>query len=513
MKSARHEAPSRSIDGQQETELKFGVDPARLAAVEAALSGLPTTSASIESHYFDTAERQLANAGLSLRLRRSDQGWEQTLKGPGDSLVDRLEDTVQLPAAPLAAIPAIDLGLHAGTRAGKLIGAALGDDHDRGGAILQALFTTRVRRRSALIVTADATVELALDTGSIEHDGTTVPICELEYELKAGRAGLLFELGAAGVVQHGMWLSVLSKSMRGDALANGNAGIAAAKACQPMLTRTMSGPAIYRAAQKSCFEQILINASAVASGRYDDEVIHQLRIGLRRLRTAGRELAALSGTPEPAWDAVAAQTFRSLGAYRDASTVAAALHDMLSAAGSPQPSLDARGPEVPDPEQQVRATSFQLALLQMLADARESSDDGPGTAGRPPSKPLRRIAARLADLHARIRKDAKRFEGLESVQQHAVRKRLKRLRYLAELVGSLYDRRQVDRYIEDLRPAQDALGEHADLLVGLKLARQAALSGGGDVWFNVGYLSANLPTTAATCHRALVKVAGLRPFW
>ena len=158
MKSARHEAPSRSIDGQQETELKFGVDPARLAAVEAALSGLPTTLASIESHYFDTAERQLAKAGLSLRLRRSDQGWEQTLKGPGDSLVDRLEDTVQLPAAPLAAIPAIDLGLHAGTRAGKLIGAALGDDQDRGGAILQALFTTRVRRRSARVVTADATV-------------------------------------------------------------------------------------------------------------------------------------------------------------------------------------------------------------------------------------------------------------------------------------------------------------------------------------------------------------------
>ena len=511
MKSARHEAPSRSIDDHQETELKFGVDPARLAAIEAALSGLPTTSASIESHYFDTAERLLAKAGLSLRLRRSDQGWEQTLKGPGDSLVDRLEDTVQLPAAPRTASPAIDLGLHAGTRAGKLIGAALGDDDHRGGAILQPLFTTRVRRLSALVETADATVEVALDTGSIEHDGTTVPICELEYELKSGRAALLFELGAAGVVQHGMWLSVLSKSMRGDALASGNAGIAAAKARQPSLTRKMSGPAIYRAAVKSCFEQISLNASAVASGRYDDEVVHQLRIGLRRLRTAGRELAGLSGGPEPAWDAVVAQTFRSLGAYRDASTVAAALHDMLSAAGSPQPSLDAQGPEAPDPEQQVRSTSFQLALLQILADARESSDDS--TAECAPENPRRRIASRLAHLHARLEKDAKRFEALESGQQHAVRKRLKRLRYLAELVGSLYDRGQVDRYVDGLRPAQDALGAHVDLLVGLKLARQAALSGGGDVWFNVGYLSAKLPTTATACRRALAKVAGLRPFW
>jgi inorganic triphosphatase YgiF len=225
------------------------------------------------------------------------------------------------------------------------------------------------------------------------------------------------------------------------------------------------------------------------------------------------DLAALSGTPEPAWDAVVAQTFRSLGAYRDVSTVVAALHDMLSAAGSPEPSLGAPDPEVPDPEQQVRSTSFQLALLRILADAREPFGDSSSAAERPPSKSLRLIASRLAHLQARLKKDAKRFEGLEPVQQHAVRKRLKRLRYLAELVRSLYDRSQVDRYIEGLRPAQDALGEHVDLLVGLEMAREAARTDGGDVWFNVGYLSAKLPTTAAACRRALAKVAGLRPFW
>ena len=40
-----------------------------------------------------------------------------------------------------------------------------------------------------------------------------------------------------------------------------------------------------------CLEQVLVNASEIAAGSSDAEHVHQLRVGIRRLRTAMRELA------------------------------------------------------------------------------------------------------------------------------------------------------------------------------------------------------------------------------
>jgi hypothetical protein len=37
----------------------------------------------LSAHYFDTANTLLARHGFSLRLRKEDERWVQTLKGPG----------------------------------------------------------------------------------------------------------------------------------------------------------------------------------------------------------------------------------------------------------------------------------------------------------------------------------------------------------------------------------------------------------------------------------------------
>ena len=43
--------------------------------------------------------------------------------------------------------------------------------------------------------------------------------------------------------------------------------------------------------------------------------------------------------------------------------------------------------------------------------------------------------------------EGRRFERLDTEQRHGVRKRLKRLRYLAEMVRPLYPARDVDRFV------------------------------------------------------------------
>ena len=200
-------------------------------------------------------------------------------------------------------------------------------------------------------------------------------------------------------------------------------------------------------------------------------------------------------------------------------TVAGSVQSLLRAAGSPEPTLRPPATEAPDPVAVVRDPDFQCALLEVLGSTFEAppsrrdiavADRESGVAA---NDALREIGSHLARLHAQMKRNAKKFELLDEASRHRVRKRLKRLRYLAELVGPLYKAHQVERYLDPLRPAQDALGMHVDLLVARKMARAAADNGDAKAWFNVGWLSAQMPASARQCRKALLVASGARRFW
>ena len=99
----------------------------------------------------------------------------------------------------------------------------------------------------------------------------------------------------------------------------------------------------------------------------------------------------------------------------------------------------------------------------------------------------------------------------------AVRKRLKRLRYLAEFVALLFGEKKddggaADRYLKALRPAQDALGAFNDEAVALALYREAAARD-ARAWFAVGWFTARRDTGAKDCRKALAKIEDAARFW
>ena len=103
-----------------EIELKFGIRdrfPGQRRARAAPARG--TAHRAIESHYWDSADRRLAKAGLSLRLRKSAGRWEQTVKATGASPAVRLEETVSRPGRSDAGGPSPELSMSAGTDAGR----------------------------------------------------------------------------------------------------------------------------------------------------------------------------------------------------------------------------------------------------------------------------------------------------------------------------------------------------------------------------------------------------------
>ena len=159
----------------------------------------------------------------------------------------------------------------------------------------------------------------------------------------------------------------------------------------------------------------------------------------------------------------------------------------------------------------VRAPAFQ-ALLVALIGWTVPADDVPAPSREETKATRDAVAQRLDTLHRQVRRDGKRFEALEEAAQHRVRKRLKRLRYLAEFVAPLFDTARAARYLARLEPAQDALGDFNDDAVALATLRAMAARE-PRAWFAVGWLSALRPGQARDCRRALVRLGKARVFW
>jgi len=466
----------------REIELKLQVPATRRAAVDTALRGRESTPRlRLQATYFDTADGALAQAGLALRVRREGRRWVQTLKGAGSDGLTRSEHNVPLPAGTTAANPA----LHAGTPAGDRLRALLDESP---APVLLPQFATDVLRRTREVRTRDGVVELAFDEGAIVAGDRRMPVCELEIELVSGSPLAVVATARRWVLRHGLWLDMRTKAERGGLLARGDT-MAPHRTAEPVeMAPDMSPAQALRCVLLSCLDQIAVNASQVASGPYGDEHVHQLRIGLRRLRSA---LRLFRGVPvTPGLDEQAAVLFRRLGAARDQAAVALPLQRELNRAVQAA-GLDFEVPPLPrvdgaaEPAFIVRLGPAQTLLLDLFA-LTQAGVPAPAD-GEPALRDA--LARRLNGWHRKLMSDAGRFASLDDAGRHAMRKRAKRLRYGAEFSAALFKRQAVKRYLKPLRELQERLGAIVDTMVARDAYRPLA---GSDphALFALGWLAA-----------------------
>ncbi len=457
--------------------------------------------------YFDTADERLAAHGIAIRLRREGRRWVQTAKALTTDALCRLEHNVAVTATRGRPVPELDLARHDGTPVGSAIRAALAatGGADIGPTLIER-FRIDVSRMTCNERIGAACVELALDTGTIEAGERSTPVCEFELELKSGSVADLLGIATTWAVGAGLWLSTVSKAERGVRLLRGESQGHPVGAVAPAIAATRIGCRGFLVATlASCLAQILANASEVGAGATDEAFVHQLRIGLRRLRTALRELADFAPGLDPAWEGSLRRTFQELGAHRDAVTVVPAIRDEMASAGVDGAGATACAPPLRSPQAAVQDPGFQRTLLEVLAFCH-----APPAPERASVK--RKIARRLDALHARLARDAKRFATLSTVQRHRVRKRLKRLRYLGEFAAPLFDADRVARYMAHWRKAQDALGVYNDHRIGRAAMRSRAPATprgkAVDHW-----LAERLRACAADCERTLRKATRRPVFW
>jgi inorganic triphosphatase YgiF len=487
-----------------EIELKYQVPAARRAAVDAAVAGrTPAPRQRLQAVYFDTAGRDLAQAGLALRIRREGRRRVQTLKGAGDDGMTRLEHEVALAQAGDDAVA--DPALHAGTPCGDALAKVLGKAD---APALVPVFRTDVRRRARRVRTRQGVVELAFDEGGIVAGERRVPVCELEFELVSGSPLAIIDVARRWVLRHSLWLDTRSKAERGDLLARELAMAPARKSEDVELTDGTTWGGGRRAVLRSCLAQIAANGSQVADGTYDDEHVHQLRIGLRRLRTALRIFAG-ADTGELALQA--AVLFRRFGAARDQAAVGGPLecelNEALTVAGLPfrAPPLPSTDPPA-DPTALMRLGPAQSVLLDLLALVQ--SDTSPPDAPALPEA----IVACITRWHRRVDKLAKRFDTLADVERHTMRKRAKSLRYGIEFAQALFKSRDVGRYLKRLRALQDCLGVIVDTMVALD-AYRAHSADDPHVLFALGWLAARRRELLREAKPAVKAFRKAEPFW
>ena len=492
-----------------EFELKLEIPPARFKRVKAAVQRGQVAQQRLQARYFDTPDHRLAAQGVVVRLRKEGRQWVQTAKAPGSRPLERLEHNVALG---LQAVLLPDLARHQHAPVGACIRRALQLKPGEAFPELAMVYSSNVVRLSRLLRVRGAVVEVALDQGHIAAGNHSLPVSELELELKQGQPASAAALAASWCAKHGLWLSSVSKSAKGQRLALGQAFGTATGASPLCYSRQLSSHEMAAAVLSNCLDQVLPNASNVAAGCTDGDTIHQLRVGIRRLRTALRELSGLADAWDghcKAWEAALVTVFRELGQHRDRDYLLRKLQGQIEAAGGP--ALDWRDAlnALPNPATAVRSPAFQQALLGLIGWVHAAE----GMKEQKDKAPRKALRKRLSKLHKQVLVQGKQFMDLPEAEQHSLRKRLKRLRYLAEFAQPLFSARKAKAYLAELKPLQDALGTYQDELAALQ-AWQTLSGHEPRALFGAGWLSARREPHVLACQQACDRLARkAQPFW
>ena len=455
-----------------EIELKFVLDEAGAAALKTRLKELgltqgPLRPRALRSVYHDTPDHALARAGMAVRLRKDGRRWLQTVKARaslagGLSRVEEIESPAPGGRLDLAAFPDA-------TRAG--IAAAIGERP------LAPVFETEMKRASLdLPLPGGGSAELALDEGTIRAAAHEAAFREAELELRDGELAALYELAAQLFPEGGLHLSTRSKAARGYLLATKGRiddPPVPRKARAVPLAPEQSAETAARDVLRESVAQVAANIRAVLESD-EPEGPHQLRVGLRRLRSALTVFAEVTRGPEAArLNAEARWLGQETGHLRDLDVLIHEIVEPDAAAHPDEPgfgvlhgALDARRADLRDALRttlrQARAQRLQLDLARFV-EARGwlAPQDYDQTARL--AQPVADLAVRALD--ARWKAVTKRARGIADLPvpaRHELRKRLKKLRYATEFLSDLYPQKRVRPFVKQLRALQQVFGDLND---------------------------------------------------
>jgi triphosphatase len=461
-----------------ETELKLRIAPEQLAKLKRHVllkthAVTRPTTRRLYNIYYDTPKLELHRSEVALRLRHAGRQWLQTLKGGGSvkaGLHQRNEWEVPVSG------PALDFSATQSAEWDEHLPPSLRKK-------LKPVFVTDFSRTSRMLDFQGSQIELCMDRGEISTEQHSMPVCELELELKSGEPQQLFELALAILEIVPIELEGVSKAEQGYRLLSGYTGHPA-KGVAPALTRTDALADVLKTLIWSCLQHFQNNLSG-AMGSDDAEYLHQMRVALRRLRvvlkmaekvSADQQLAELSKDTSALgttlghvreWDVFIAQTAQPM-CRRMAGH--AGLQAMLAASERRRAASYAalrNAMQVRELQRLLlrfaiwmngtywQQTGWQQAAWQQQAETVPQAQDF--------------AARRLTKLAKRFALAGQQLSTADAARLHALRILAKRLRYSTEFFAAWYDKQKAGAYLDSLSEVQDVLGQINDIAVAHRL--------------------------------------------
>lgn len=456
--------------------------------------------------YFDTPDGDLARQGMSLRLRREGSEWKQTLKAGGSStggLHARGEWEFE------AEGPVLDL---ARFRETPLAGVA---HADRFHETLVEAFRVDVQRTLWQIGRDARRVEVVLDEGEVQSTTGRAAILEVEIESQGDDRNAMFDVAAQLIEAAPMRPSAITKAQRGFRLLHGEPS-KPVQASPVELDPECSPAQAVRIAVAEALRQLQANEEGVLETS-DPEFVHQLRVALRRLRSALRahrralEPGVEEGLkPELRWITSVA------GAARDMDVLAGQTLPAMAREGAPLEKAGAFGARLErrrvaarralrNALRSKRYASLVLAIARWLRSPEEHAPRHRAD--------LRKFAGKAIQRgYEKTLAAGRDVETLDAAGRHRVRIEAKKLRYAVQGFSPLWSDSKTDAFLEVLSTLQDDLGRANDAAVAAELLE--ALGAPEELaGFARGWLGGETTVSIEPLARHLQALADAPRFW
>lgn len=436
----------------QEIELKLTGDRKALSSIFGDLHKRKPKTARVVSTYYDTPDALLRRRGFSLRLRPKGDQYELTLKSRDANTLTRGEWNSLLPE------PMVDLSQLPADAPWSRIGTILAEE-------LLPRFTTDMERSKAVLNLKETKFEIAFDNGRIYNDSDETVLTELEFELLDGSVSAMLEHVRSKLGDRAFVLGTLSKADRGEALADDRPPDPV-KAAKPALKAADTLESAVRKIIDVTLSQIMGNLAAAQAGS-DPEGVHQLRVSLRRLRSALTLFKTHLSEEATAFNAEAKRALDMLGGARDLDVfLLETLPPVVDGTGGGSGlerlgkiAAQKRQSAYEDVRKLIRDPQFNRFLLDLIATAHRGDLVTKGA-----KLPLQPIAAKLLQKrHKKVLKLGRGFEDLPAPERHEVRLALKKLRYACDYFQNLFPPNAVKPYLKRLSAMQEDLGHLNDL--------------------------------------------------
>jgi inorganic triphosphatase YgiF len=452
-----------------EIELKLTIDQqyaSRLSKhpVITNKSASKPSSHKLTSLYFDSPDLKLMDTGVTLRVSHTSGGWIQTIQLSGISCIG-LHQCLEWHSPIASDHPDF-------TKIVEPILVRIFPNNKSRSSIIP-IFRTEIHRTSwQLAFNNGDQVDVSFDLGRLIVNDKEEVISEIKLKLKSGNVGRLFDLALE--LQDAIPLNVenLSNAQRGYAYYR-DSPPQVIKAQLPTLTRKMNANIAFKEIVWECINQLQLNQNVVLHTS-DIEGVHQMRIALRRLRSAFSLFKLILGHKKCAFILSELKW----------------LSDILGKARDIDVLLTQTIPGIPTQfkHHQGLLTLQQLALKrqikiydfirQALLSQRYNClllticswlENEKWKETKKHYKLLTVATRTLNKFHKQLLRHNENLTVMPPEYRHATRIASKRLRYVAEFFTSLYPAKDCTKFIKILAQVQECLGQINDITVAEKL--------------------------------------------